>query len=99
MSVSLFKEGDYVTVVRGGSSLLRVWRTYKITNIDNGLNHHVKAPCGFRAVFTEDDLEDMQCRLATKDELREYFMGRLDYKRAKYDEKIARIKATTETLE
>ncbi len=97
MSVPVYKEGDYVTIVRGDDRI----RTYKITEIDSGLNYHVKAPTGFRAVhvFTEDELEDVQCRLATREEIKWYFVTKLDSKRAKYEEKIARIQATIETLE
>jgi hypothetical protein len=95
MSVPVYKEGDYVTIVRGHDCK----RAYKVTEVDSGLNYHVKAPTGFRAVFTEDELADVQCRLATREEIKWYFVNKLDSKRAKYDEKIARIKATIETLE
>jgi hypothetical protein len=95
MSVPLYKEGDYITIVRGDDRD----RSYKITDVDSGLNYHVKAPTGFRAVFTEEELEDVQCRLATREEIKWYFVNKLDSRRAKYDEKIARIKATIETLE
>jgi hypothetical protein len=95
MSVPLYKEGDYITIVRGGDRD----RTYKITEVDSGYNYHVKAPTGVRDVFIEDQLEDVQCRLATREEIKWYFVNKLDSKRAKYDEKIARIKATIETLE
>jgi hypothetical protein len=93
MSVPVYKEGDYVTIVRGDDRI----RTYKIAEVYG--DYEMKASSGIRSVFTQEELEDVQCRLATREEIKWYFVNKLDSKRAKYDEKIARIKATIETLE
>jgi hypothetical protein len=94
MSVFSIKEDDFIVTKLNGNA----WKPWKVKRADNG-DYRIKAASGVTWDITIEELLGLQARLATRDEIKWFYANKLEWLEQSHTKKIARIRATIETLE
>lgn len=93
--MSVFKEGLFIVTKLNGNA----WKPWKVKRADDNGDYRIKAASGVTWDITVEELLGLQARLATQDEIKWFYTNKLEWLEQYHTKKIARIKATIETLE